>query len=66
MTAPILCQCGARIARGYGGRLVHMTAPVGKPHYAVAKPTARVAEHETSPRARSATPAAGRSGIRGH
>jgi len=33
--APLSCPCGARVARGYGGRLVHMTTPNGKPHYAV-------------------------------
>ena len=27
--APLSCPCGARVARGYGGRLVHMTTPNG-------------------------------------
>ena len=54
--APLSCPCGAKVARGYGGRLVHMTTPNGKPHYALLPATRRDAAPPPS------RPVAGRRG----
>ena len=58
--APLACPCGAKVARGYGGRLVHMTTPNGKPHYAI-EATSRD-EERFSPLPSSSRPVAARRG----